>query len=636
MSAPFVSICVPVYNMAPYLRACIESVREQSFTDWELVCTDDGSTDGSGAILDECAAADSRIKVIHQANAGVSRARNAALDRAEGDWLWFVDPDDMLLPGALERIRALIRLSGCDALYFSEFTVFREKCTARAADDVATFILKMDVPDRGANLLFQKKPLQGQPFMRILRRSLFQAVRYPDGVVYLEDSINMVDILSVKAKWAYVDESVYGYRWRPGSVSHGWRKGKFPLVVRAYQEIFSNARRNLGLTDAETRAFIGQANGAIRYYLGLAFDAEDAEGLKDLVSSYDAFRANVGLGFPNAFTAVRCMLARRGVYRLFSRPVGLCEHLYFGVKARLRRIGHHVLPSERRDRIKRLFLRFIRHRPGYCRKVTTRGVTDVPRSPRVIVSLTSYPRRIRTVHRTVETLLTQTFKPDMVILWLGEDRFPNRERDLPENLLRLREFGLTIGWCKDIRSYTKLIPALKAYPEDVIVTVDDDMFYFPEWLERLHASYLKNKDVIHCHRVGEIKVEKGMIRPYREWPAGRNRGLASYGDLLMGVAGVLYPPHALAAEVMREEVFLRLAPYADDLWFWAMAVLNGRRILLIDNAFQDRYGDCAADNAEALMNIDVGTQQLNDPQFRAILSAYPLVEDRLMSAKGVR
>lgn len=93
---PFFSIIIPVYNVAPYLRECLDSVLAQTFTDWEAICVDDGSTDESGAILDEYAAKDKRFRVIHKTNGGVSSARNTGLDAARGDWIGFLDADDIL------------------------------------------------------------------------------------------------------------------------------------------------------------------------------------------------------------------------------------------------------------------------------------------------------------------------------------------------------------------------------------------------------------------------------------------------------------------------------------------------------------------------------------------------------------
>lgn len=102
------SIIVPVYNVAAYLRSCLASLVDQTESSWEAICVDDGSTDGSAEILDEFAARDSRIRVIHQSNSGVSAARNAALDIASGDWIGFLDGDDTYHPQLLQVVSEAI------------------------------------------------------------------------------------------------------------------------------------------------------------------------------------------------------------------------------------------------------------------------------------------------------------------------------------------------------------------------------------------------------------------------------------------------------------------------------------------------------------------------------------------------
>lgn len=298
---------------------------------------------------------------------------------------------------------------------------------------------------------------------------------------------------------------------------------------------------------------------------------------------------------------------------------------------RVLKFGSGILPSGRRSQLRILFFKIIRHRPGFCRKVTEWGLNKAPRSPRIVVSLTSYPKRIGTVYRTIETLLTQDFKPDMVVLWLGEDKFANKEADIPQKLLNLRSFGLTIGWCKDIRSYTKLVPALRAYPNDIIVTADDDQFYRPDWLRVLYESYQRDELAVHCHLVNGIKTVGGVVARYLDWKYNLLRGSQSYRNLLMGVCGVLYPPGVLANDACDEAMFKKLAPLADDLWFWAMAVLNGRKIKLAEHASCTIVCDCAANNAEALMNTNMGPQELNDSQLSNIFEAYPIVKERLLS-----
>lgn len=96
--SPKISVIVPVYNTARYLARCLDSIAAQTFPDWECICVDDGSPDASGAICDEYAAKDSRFVVIHQENGGVSRARNAGLDAARGEWISFADSDDWIEP----------------------------------------------------------------------------------------------------------------------------------------------------------------------------------------------------------------------------------------------------------------------------------------------------------------------------------------------------------------------------------------------------------------------------------------------------------------------------------------------------------------------------------------------------------
>ena len=97
-----VSIIVPIYNTVPYFSRCIDSILSQSFTDFELLLVNDGSTDGSGKICDAYAEKDSRIRVLHKENGGVSSARNLGLDKARGEWITFVDSDDELLPNGLQ------------------------------------------------------------------------------------------------------------------------------------------------------------------------------------------------------------------------------------------------------------------------------------------------------------------------------------------------------------------------------------------------------------------------------------------------------------------------------------------------------------------------------------------------------
>ena len=99
--------------------------------------------------------------------------------------------------------------------------------------------------------------------------------------------------------------------------------------------------------------------------------------------------------------------------------------------------------------------------PPFYKRTKSSGITSAKRNPLLIVSLTSYPLRMKTIHFTLHTLLNQSIKPDKIILWLAKEQFPRREKDVPRRIRRLRKYGLSIEWCNDIRSYKKLIPTLK-------------------------------------------------------------------------------------------------------------------------------------------------------------------------------
>lgn len=210
-----------------------------------------------------------------------------------------------------------------------------------------------------------------------------------------------------------------------------------------------------------------------------------------------------------------------------------------------------------------------------ARKVRECGLDAETRNHRIIASLTSFPARIDRVHIAIENLLTQTVKPDKLILWLATDEFPNQEKDLPENLLRLRDYGLTIGWCEYMRSFQKLVPTLREYPDDIIITFDDDFYYPNNMIEDLYFAYLKNPKYIYSNRTWRGYLKEGVFQQVSnnvmfitKYPE------PSYYNLLMGYGGVLYPPHSLSEEVFNVQKFKELIPTHDDVWFWAMSVLG--------------------------------------------------------------
>ena len=250
----------------------------------------------------------------------------------------------------------------------------------------------------------------------------------------------------------------------------------------------------------------------------------------------------------------------------------------------------------------------------------------------VIISLTSFPQRMYEIHFTLYSLLTQSVKPAKVILWLGEEQFPNREKDIPDKVLKLKENGLTISWHKNLHSYTKLIPALKQYPNNIIVTADDDIYYEKDWLEKLLKSYKTNPECIICHRAHKVKVTKNGLAPYKKWSKELKSGKPSFSNFLTGVGGVLYPPGCLYKDILNEKLFMEFAPKADDVWFWAMALLNGTKTSVAQNCTK-QLTYINPERERGLTNeltlFQTNKKGGNDLQLEKVINHYPQILDIL-------
>lgn len=202
---------------------------------------------------------------------------------------------------------------------------------------------------------------------------------------------------------------------------------------------------------------------------------------------------------------------------------------------------------------------------------------------KIIVSLTSYPGRIAVVHEVIKTLLIQNMKPDRIILWLSQDEFAGKEKDLPGELLELIHFGLTICWCDDLKSHKKYFYAMQEFPDDIIITVDDDAYYSPRLTETLYKSFLKYPNAVSCSRANRIVIDKNGNTFYDQWEKDyRECCNEEMIDLLpVGVGGVLYPPRCLPKETFDREKIWNICPCQDDLWLKAMELKSNIPAVLV-------------------------------------------------------
>ena len=204
------SVVIPVYNVEPYLRECLDSMLGQTCADWEAVCVDDGSTDGSAAILADYAARDSRFRIVTQANGGLSAARNTGLDNAQGDYILFLDSDDWLESIALQTL--CDNIDGEDLLCFGGWHGEREEQPAPA-----TYPTGWDYYNRQA-LVHHDFPFVCV-VLRCYRRQLLldNALRFREGILH-EDNHFTPLVCFRAATVKAIPDALYHYRIRPGSI----------------------------------------------------------------------------------------------------------------------------------------------------------------------------------------------------------------------------------------------------------------------------------------------------------------------------------------------------------------------------------------------------------------------------------
>lgn len=198
------TVVVPVFDAAPYLKECLDSVSRQTLRDIEIICVDDGSTDGSAAILAGYAARDARFKILSQPNKGQGAARNAGLELARGEYVYFMDADDVLAADdAFERLAALAEKERLDALFFdAETRIDKGVAASPSAVNAEDYIRRRDYSSvsTGRELFsrfLKNREYTVSPCLVLLRRRFLDenAIRFPDERIFYEDNIFMTRVL---------------------------------------------------------------------------------------------------------------------------------------------------------------------------------------------------------------------------------------------------------------------------------------------------------------------------------------------------------------------------------------------------------------------------------------------------------
>jgi len=214
---PLISIIIPVYNVADFLPACIESVIHQEYRELEIILINDGSSDNSGAICDNYAQQDKRIKVIHKQNGGLSEARNLGLDKAQGAYISFVDSDDVIDEKFIQVLISLL-LNSKASIALCDYTLFSTNLPQSALNFDDCF--QLHTGHYMLENLYNKKwvPKNVIACNKLYERSVWEELRYPKGLIH-EDEYVIHHIYDQVDQVAYSPIPLYYYRQREASIT---------------------------------------------------------------------------------------------------------------------------------------------------------------------------------------------------------------------------------------------------------------------------------------------------------------------------------------------------------------------------------------------------------------------------------
>lgn len=239
---PLVSIIVPIYNTKPYLVKCLKSLSEQTYSNLELICIDDGSTDGSAAILDEFALRDTRIRAIHQSNGGESNARNAGLKLMRGQYVGFMDCDDWIEPEMYEKLVAIMLEKGVDVVASTWYQETEADCIK--TENQSPVSEETFERDQLLRYIYKRDQYRGFAYMwdKLYRRELFydeegKLILFDEDLALGGDVLYLARLALNAKRACYVDQAFYHYYQRSDSGFHTKDLQRRKDWIEAYRRV---------------------------------------------------------------------------------------------------------------------------------------------------------------------------------------------------------------------------------------------------------------------------------------------------------------------------------------------------------------------------------------------------------------
>jgi hypothetical protein len=249
----------------------------------------------------------------------------------------------------------------------------------------------------------------------------------------------------------------------------------------------------------------------------------------------------------------------------------------------------------------------------------------------LIISLTTYGDRVKDIKYTLYSFIEQTILPEKILIWITDVDYISNKKHILEIIDIFQGYFVEFCITKDIKSYKKLIPALLSFPDCCIVTADDDIYYRKKWLEKLWNEHKKHPNEIIVHIAHKIRFYKNTdknVKTYNQWDKNVKTLESSFYLFPTGCGGVLWQKRLLHDDIVSEELFMKLCPLADDIWFYFMSILAKTKVHIVSCPYNklryiDVYKEYGLNNRKTLSSENVEKNK-NDDQFMALLRYYKL------------
>ncbi|AUI66414.1 MULTISPECIES: glycosyltransferase family A protein [Glaesserella] len=676
-----VAIVTPFFNTEEYLHRCIQSVLSQKNISIQFFLIDDASTDNSLSIAEYYSRIDSRITLLkNEDNLGQGESRNKAIRLANSQFIYFIDSDDYLeTPETLRKLfdtAQQYQLDICSPDVPNHY--FEKPMEAIACIPCKSQFIRLDIVKRFN--IFQPNARSGQDgvFSHLVlshcsRIGMTKAAKF--HYTHAREGSTFASYLKNHSVVPTLIKQHYDAIWRHYDEFGLWKKNAlrlsffltdetirnriaphfdylteqqklecFTILKKISLKIISNLSDSynntihpmiLDMSKLDVKDFIKAFNEKWKNYKhNYIFNKNENIIKKDLVICKIADTNLVPEKYKQAEKNESNVIEDKKVKNnptdsllknnrdslpLLNKDIERLEIEIKSLKGKLDLVLNtinnstiHLISAIRSDRT----------------NLSKAGKKDL------VVSLTTLPHRLPLVHYAIESIFSQTILPEKVILWVSD--VTNDSLITPE-LKSLVERGLEIRKIKDVGPHTKLMYSLIEYPDKTVVTVDDDIIYPANMLQYLWDQHVRFPNCIVANWARELSFDsEGKVRGVRagklltpillEKEIEQATTFSPKPNMLAfpyGTSGVLYPPKSLNKEVTNVDLFRKLCPKEDDIWFKAMAILNKTPVIVTNLGINPVHHSLVGTQQVALRHDNHGLNQ-NEKQMRAVFDYFDL------------